>query len=206
MWKDKIAPGIAQSAVSFCGRDRRIWPQNWTRERNRPKISNSAVSFGGQAADHNRRIHPENRGENGGFIRRFRNRRVNRRTQPENNKCIRCETAVSNRRPDRRSNRRIRPETSGPKRRFHSAARPPIKPQIHQKWWIQGESQGNHQERSSRKTKHTYVQARTFSDHQRKTNYHTQTHNKIQYIKVHVWKWHVKRMHTNNICKVSVCN
>ena len=83
MWKDKIAPENAQSAVSFCGRGRRMWPQNWARERNRPKISNSAVSFGGQAADHNRRIHPENRGENGGFIRRFRNRRSNRRIRPE---------------------------------------------------------------------------------------------------------------------------
>ena len=63
MWKDNFAPENAQSAVSFCG----------------------------QAADHNRRIHPENRGENGGFIRRFRNRRVNRRTEPENNKCIRSD-------------------------------------------------------------------------------------------------------------------
>jgi len=83
MWKDNFAPENAQSAVSFYGRDRRMWPQNWARERNRPKISNSAVSFGGQAADHDRRIQPENRGENGGFIRRFRNRRSNRRIRPE---------------------------------------------------------------------------------------------------------------------------
>ena len=206
MWKDKIAHGIAQSAVSFCGRDRRIWPQNWTRERNRPKISKSAVSFCGQAADHNRRIHPENRGENGGFIRRFRNRRVNRRTQPENNKCIRCETAVSNRRPDRRSNRRIRPETSGPKRRFHSAARAADQTTDSPKV-VNPRRKPRQSPRAVFAQNQAHVCASAdVSEHQRNTNYQTQTHNKIQHIKVHVWKWHVKRMHTNNICKVSVCN
>ena len=100
--KRPFCPWNAQSAVSFCGRDRRMWPQNWARERNRPKISNTAVSFCGQAADNYRRIQPENRGENGGFIRRFRNRRSNRRIRPE------------------------RLNASGLTGGFDSAARPPI--------------------------------------------------------------------------------
>ena len=186
MWKDKIAPENTQSAVSFCGRDRRIWPPNWTRERNRPKISKSAVSFCGQAADHNRRIHPENRGENGGLIRRFhsavRNRRVNRRTQPEiiNASGVKRRLQIGGQTADLTAESDQRPlvQNGG----FIRRPWPPIKPQIHQKWWIQGESQGNHQERSSRKTKLTYVQARTFPNingtritiHKHTTRYNTQ--------------------------------
>ena len=59
---------------------------------------------------------------------------------------------------------------------------PPIKLPIHQKWWIQGESQGYHQERSSRKTKHIIVQA-DVSEHIRETNYTTQTNTQQDIIK-----------------------
>ena len=79
MWKDKIALETYRSAVSFGGQaaecDRRMSP-----ERSR---GTSAVSFGG----HQPPIKPPNwtwqeQGYNGGFIRRFRNRRSNRRIDP----------------------------------------------------------------------------------------------------------------------------
>ena len=161
--KRQFCPWNAQSAVSFCGRGRRMWPQNWARERNRPKISNSAVSFGGQAADHDRRIHPENRGENGGFIRRFRNRRSNRRNRPE------------------------KLNASGLIGGFDSAARPPIVTADSPKMVKPRRSQG-HSPCAVFAQNQAHFRARAdVSEHIRETNYKTHKHTTRYTIKVLVW-------------------
>ena len=118
-WKDMIALETCRSAVSFGGQatkcDRRMAP-----ERGR---GTSAFSFGG----HRPPIPTvewtwQEQDTNGGFIRRFRNRRnetegINR---PGLNGGFERRSVATDR------NRRNKPEPSGLIRRFHSAARPPI--------------------------------------------------------------------------------
>jgi len=160
----------------------RSWPQNSTAElnprsrgpfgdqirrstkppikipkRNRPKISHSAVSI------------------------RRPGRRLNRRIKPENNKCIRSirRFRFGGLTADR--NRRSVPELSGIKRRFHSAVSGRrSNRRFTNDGETKGEAKGILRRRSSRKTKHIIVRARTFPNiFGKRITRHNQTHNKI---------------------------
>ena len=126
-----------------------------------PEIARSAVSNGGQATELNRRIVPEkNRGTSatsfGGFVTVDKTADLDPRNIFQ----------------------------SGLIRRFRTAARPPNVTAVSPKMVKPRRSQRHLHRRSSRKTKHTNVHARTFPNNLRETNYSTL---KAKMHEVQVW-------------------